>query len=190
MPATLTPVSLRFTPEEYFDWEETQEEKHDYVYGEVFAMSGSTEPHNIIAGNFFVALHRAFAGTDCTVYNEGMRVQVEKNGRYTYPDVSAVCGDRAFSTPRRTPLTNPSLIVEVLSDRTEGYDRGDKLAAYRGVPSIQEIVLVRQDRRAVEVYRREGEARWTAEDLSEGPLALASVNAEVSFDELYAGTNG
>ncbi|WP_420455327.1 Uma2 family endonuclease [Rubrivirga sp.] len=188
MPATLTPVSLRLTPEEYFDWEETQEEKHDYIYGEVFAMSGANRTHNDIAGNLAVALRLAFRGTECSAFSSDMRVQVEPDGRYTYPDLPAVCGEPTFLNARETTLVNPALVAEVLSPSTEAYDRGDKLATYRGVPSIREIVLVRQDRRAVEVYRREGEARWTVEDLGQGTLALASVGAEVSFDELYAGT--
>ena len=189
MPATLTPVSLRLTPDEYVEWEEGQEEKHEYIHGEVFAMSGSTRTHNRIASNFLVALHKAFADMDCEVFNEGMRVQVEAGGRYTYPDVSAVCGASEFSTPKQTTLTNPALVVEVLSERTEAYDRGEKLAAYRGVASIQEIVLVRQDARAAEVYRRESTGRWTLEEVDpEGGIELASVGAMVPMSDLYAGS--
>ena len=84
MPDLLTPVSVRMTPDEYVEWEETQEDKHDYIYGEVFLMSGSTRTHNTVATNLLVVLHQAFAGTDCEVFNEGMRVQVEAGGRYTY----------------------------------------------------------------------------------------------------------
>ena len=88
MPATLTPVSLRLTPEEYFAWEETQEEKHEYIHGEVFPMSGATREHIDIAGNFYVALRLAFRGTECSAFTSDMRVQVEPDGRYTYPDLS------------------------------------------------------------------------------------------------------
>ena len=187
MPATLTPVSLRLTPDEYVEWEEGQEEKHEYIHGEVFPMSGPTGTHNVIAGNFFVALHLAFAGSACQAYGEGMRVQVEPGGRYGYPDVSAVCGERTFTTPKRTTLTNPALVVEVLSDRTEAYDRGEKLTAYRGVASIQEVVLLRQDARAAEVYRRTG--RWTLEEAGrEGEIELASVGAQVPMADLYTGS--
>ena len=187
MHATLEPVSLRLTPEEYFDWEEIQEEKHEYIHGEVFPMSGGTRTHDVIAGNAYVALHAAFRGTDCAVFSSDLRVQVEAGGRYTYPDVSAACGALEFTSPKETTLVNPALVVEVLSERTEAYDRGDKLDVYRAVPSIGEIALVRQDRRAVQVWRREGE-RWTVEDVTEGVLALSSVPAEVPLDDLYAGT--
>ena len=183
-----TPVPLRLTPEEYFEWEETQEEKHDYIYGEVFPMPGSTEMHNIIAVNLLVALHRAFIGTECIAYTDGMRVQVEAGGRYTYPDLLAVCGERLFTTPKRTTLTNPTLLVEVLSDRTEAYDWGEKLDLYRGMASVQEIALVRQDVRAASVYRREAPERWTLEDVgADGTLALSSVGAAVPMADLYAG---
>ena len=188
MPATLAPVSLHLTPEEYFAWEETQEEKHDYIHGEVFPMSGVTVTHHDIALNLAVALRLAFRDTTCSVYTSDMRAQVEPGGRYTYPDLSAVCGETTFLDAKKTTLTNPTLVVEVLSDSTEAYDRGDKLDVYRTVPSIREIVLVRQDRRAVQVWRREG-ARWTVEDVTEGTLALASVGAEVTMDDLYAGTS-
>ena len=181
------PVTLRLTPEEYFDWEETQEGKHDYIYGEVFPTSGATRTHNDIALNLLVSLRLAFRGTECAVFSSDMRVQVEAGGRYTYPDVSAVCGEPEFTSPRETTLVNPSLVVEVLSERTEAYDRGDKLDVYRTVPSIREIALVRQDRRAVQAWRRDG-ARWTVEDVTEGALALPSVGAEVTLDDLYAGT--
>ena len=188
MTDTLTPVSLRLTPEEYFAWEETQEEKHDYIYGEVFTVSGVTRTHDVIAVNLLVAFRLVFRGTECSVFSSDLRVQVEPGGRYTYPDLSAVCGEATFLNRKENTLTNPTLIVEILSDSTETYDRSEKLTTYRAVPSVREIVLVRQDRRAVEVYRREGAARWLVEDLVGGTLALPSVEAEIALDDLYAGT--
>ena len=168
--------------------EETQEEKHDYIHGEVFTMSGATRTHNDLALNFAVALRIAFRGTECAVFTSDMRVQIEADGRYTYPDLSAACGALEFTDARETTFANPALIVEVLSRSTETYDRGDKLVAYRGIPSIREVVLVRQDRRAVEAYRRQDDGRWGIEDLAEGVLSLPSVGAEVTLDDLYAGT--
>ena len=190
MPATLTPVSLRLTPEEYFDWENAQEEKHEYIHGEVFPMSGATREHVDIAGNVYVALRLAFRGTECAAFTSDMRVQVEPDGRYTYPDVSAVCGGATFLDAKKRTLTNPTLIVEVLSDSTETYDKGGKLDAYRSVPSIREVVFIRQDRRAAEVYRRGDDGRWTIEDVGgAGTLALASVGVDVPMDDVYEGTD-
>ena len=103
--------------------------------------------------------------------------------------LSAVCGEAAFLDRRKTTLTNPALVVEVLSDSTETYDKGAELDAYRGVPSVREIVFVRQDRRAVSAYRREDDGRWTIEDLGgAATLALASVGVDVTLDDLYEGT--
>lgn len=186
MPAALTPVSLRLSPEDYIDWEETQEERHDYVHGEVFAMSGASRTHNVIAGNLFAALHRALGETDCEVFASDMRVEIEPDGRYTYPDVCAVCGEARFLGPRETTLVNPTLVVEVLSESTEAYDLGDKLEAYRALATLQEIVYVRQDRRRATVYRRADAGRWTLEDVTAGGLTLASVGVDVPLDALYA----
>ena len=188
MPATLTPVSLRLTFEEYVAWERTQEEKHDYVHGEVFPMSGASRVHAEITGNLYLALRLAFRGTDCRVYASEMRTEVEAGGRYTYPDLCAVCGEARFLGPKETTLTNPALVVEVLSDSTEAYDAGEKLSAYRAMPSLREIVHVRQDRRAATAYRRGGDGRWTIEDVTGGPLTLESVGVEVPFDDLYEST--
>lgn len=189
MPATLTPVSLRLTPEEYFAWEETQVERHEYIYGEVFPMSGASRTHKVIADNLYFYLRMALAETECRGFTEGLRVQVEVGGRYTYPDLTVVCGEEQYLDAKRQTLTNPTLVVEVLSESTKAYDRGEKLATYREVSSIQEIVLVRQDRREAEVYRREGTGRWSIEDVpADGTLELASVDATISMEDVYADT--
>ncbi len=118
---------------------------------------------------------------------EGMRVQVEDGERYTYPDLSAVCGEETYADAKQTTLVNPTLVVEVLSEGTEAYDRGEKLVTYRRIASLQEIVLVAQDVRSVEVYSRTGDGLWTLREVTEGSLPLASVGAEIALDELYAG---
>lgn len=165
-------------------------EKHDYIHGEVFPTSGATRTHIDIAGNLYLALRLAFRDSDCSVITSDMRVQVEPGGRYTYPDLSAACGELDFLDAKERTFTNPTLVVEVLSDSTEAYDRTETLAAYRDVPSIREIVLVRQDRRSVEVYRREVVGRWVIEEVGpDGALELSSVDVEVTMDDLYAGTN-
>ncbi|WP_412060803.1 Uma2 family endonuclease [Rubrivirga sp. IMCC45206] len=188
MPTTLTPVSLRFTAEEYFAWEETQEEKHDFIDGEVFTMSGASRIHNDIVGNLYIALRLAFRGTECSVFAGDMRVEVEPGGRYVYPDLAAACGALSFLTPSETTFLNPALIVEVLSPSTEAYDRGEKLATYRAMPSVREIVLVRQDRRGAEAFCRGDDGKWSIEDLTDGTLALACVGVEISVDDVYEGT--
>lgn len=189
MPATLTPVSLRLTPEEYFAWEETQVERHEYINGEIFPISGASRTHKVIADNLHFFLRIALAKTECRGFTEGLRVQVEAGGRYTYPDVTVVCGEEKYLDTKRQTLTNPTLVVEVLSESTKAYDRSEKLASYRELFSIQEIVLIHQDRRAAEVYRREGAGRWSIEEVpADGALELASVGATVSMDDVYVET--
>ncbi|MEM9996260.1 MAG: Uma2 family endonuclease [Bacteroidota bacterium] len=191
MPATPA-VTLRMTPEEYFAWEETQVEKHEYVHGEVFPMSGGTSNHATIALNLALALLPTLRANGCTGYNSDLRVHIHEE-RYTYPDFSAVCDPPEFKTARRTTLLNPILIVEVLSASTSAYDRGEKFAAYRQVASLREYVLVAQDRRHVELFRKEpaggdGADRWVLYDVAgDDTLTLASVNAEVSIAALYEG---
>jgi Uma2 family endonuclease len=188
MYATLSPVSLRLTPQEYFEWEETQEEKHDYIHGEVFAMSGGSRSHNRITLNLAAVLMNLLSEERCEVFASDMRVEVDENGRYVYPDVAVVCEAPAFLDVAQTTLLNPTLIVEVLSRSTEAYDRGDKLGAYREVDSVQEIVLVHQDQRKAERFRRRPGGQWLLEDVTDGVLSLDSVGAEVPLDDLYAGT--
>ncbi|MEM8610308.1 MAG: Uma2 family endonuclease [Myxococcota bacterium] len=178
------------TPEEYFAWEETQVEKHEYVHGEVFPMSGGTSDHATIALNLALALLPTLRSNGCAGYNSDLRVQIHDE-RYTYPDFSAVCDTPEFKTPRATTLLNPILIVEVLSASTAEYDRGEKFEAYRQVASLREYVLVAQDRRHVELFRKEpaggdGADRWVLYDVTgNDTLTLASIGAEVSMAELY-----
>ena len=110
--------------------------RSEYVDGEIFAMAGASETHNLIAGNIFATLHNCFKGRPCYVYTSDMKVRIESANLGFYPDAMAVCGERVFWDERKDVLANPALIVEVLSDSTEAYDRGDKFAHYRTIPSL------------------------------------------------------
>ncbi|MDX1532094.1 MAG: Uma2 family endonuclease [Rhodothermales bacterium] len=177
------------TPEEYFEWEQTQEVRHEYYEGEVFAMSGATHHHALITANLIVALGTALRGSGCRVLSSDMRVQLAEGVRYTYPDLSVVCGEPAFADDRELTLLNPTLLVEVLSPSTAEYDRGDKFAAYRRLPSLREVVFVEQERRSIEVFRRGDEGRWTLYELEGGAVALASVGATLRAEEVYDGVD-
>ncbi|MEL7168040.1 MAG: Uma2 family endonuclease [Bacteroidota bacterium] len=187
-------VTLRMTPEEYFAWEETQVEKHEYVHGEVFPMSGGTRNHALIPANFIAALVPLLRGTGCRVFSSDLRIQIHDD-RYTYPDLSVVCGPEQYRTDRQTTLLNPTLIVEVLSDSTAEYDRGEKFEAYRQVASLREYVLVAQDRLHVELFRKEpaggdGADRWVLYEFAgDDTLTLASVGTEVPMTALYEGVD-
>jgi Uma2 family endonuclease len=148
------------TATEYLAWEPLQKERHIYVRGEIFAMSGGTFEHNEIAGNVFVALKSHLKGTPCKVGINDMRVAVEKAECYFYPDVVVTCAPRDTQNPKITEIHEAKLIVEVLSDSTASYDRGAKFADYRLLDSLEEYVLIDPDARTVEVFRKNAVNIW------------------------------
>lgn len=173
------------TPEAYFEWEEQQVDRHEYDNGVVTAMPGGTRKHSRVGTNLIVLLSQAVDGTTCQVHGPDLRIAVAPR-RFVYPDVSVVCGDESFLDTRETTLVNPTLVVEVLSPSTALKDRGDKFEAYRAVDSIQEVVFVEPERRAVEVYRRG--TPWTLHDPADGTVTLASVGAALGLEAIYAET--
>lgn len=182
MSAQPAPQQL-FTIEEYLEREEKAEYKSEYYKGEIFAMAGGTPPHSAISVNLTIALGNRLRGK-CRVYNGDMRVHIPILQYFTYPDVSVVCGKREFF--RDNALMNPVIIFEVLSDSTEGYDRGTKFRLYSKITSLQEYVLVSQDERAVDVFRRNAEGRWELFRFSDNEtVELVSVQCSLTMDEIY-----
>ncbi len=156
-----TPVPVaRMTYAEYLAFEARGETKHEYLAGEVFAMAGGTVEHGALAAAMTVALGSALRGRPCRALSSDVRVRIQSTDLSTYPDVTVVCGK--VETDEKDPdgVLNPSLIVEVLSDSTEAYDRGAKAAHYRRIPSLGEYVLVSQREPLIEVYRRNERGNW------------------------------
>lgn len=137
-----------------------RDERHEYFDGEVFAMTGATWEHNLITSNLTRELSTALKARPCFVLSNDMRVRVESANAGTYPDVAVLCDRPAFYDNRRDTVTNPTLLIEVLSPSSEGYDRGDKFARYRQPLSLRQYVLVAQDRVAVDVLTRDTDQRW------------------------------
>lgn len=162
------------TYEEYLAFERASETKHEFVAGEIFAMAGGNARHSALAFRIGGALYNALPA-GCTAFQSDMRLRVLATGRATYPDVSMVCGQVEFdpADPRQTTITNPTLIVEVLSPTTEEVDRGDKWRDYQRIASLREYVLVSQEPR-IEVYRRRSSGDWDYIDVREGVVTLAS----------------
>jgi len=167
---------------------ECRDERHEYVDGEVFAVTGASWEHNLITANFTGELHARLKGRPCFVLSNDMRVRVESANTGTYPDVAVLCGEPSFYDDRRDTVTNPTLLVEVLSPSSEGYDRGGKFAAYRQLPSLRQYVLVAQDRIAVDVLTREPDQRWvlTAYDALDQTLVLDAIDCAVPLADIYA----
>lgn len=149
------------TAEAYLEGEVTAEFKSEYRHGHVFAMTGASVPHNIISMNIATALYNALANEDCLVFHADVKVQIEEAAHYVYPDVSVVCGPIEYGMGREDVIANPSLVVEVLSQSTQDYDRGSKFAAYRNLPSLRDYLLVDQYRVLTEHFHRLQENDWS-----------------------------
>jgi Uma2 family endonuclease len=148
------------TPAEYIQLEEQTGERYEYWNGEVFAMSGGTLPHNLIAAKLNRKIGSLIEGKGCEVVGSDQKVVVLATGLETYPDLTVYCGQPHLAGANSLALANPVLLAEVLSPSTEAYDRGDKAAHYRRIPSLQEYLLIAQDRVRVERYRRVGNNDW------------------------------
>lgn len=174
------------TPGAYLDLERKSEIRSEYVNGRVFVMSGASRAHNRIATNLSGLLWSQLRGRGCESYGSDMRVKVSPTGMYTYPDLVAVCGEPRFEDSNLDTLLNPVVIVEVLSESTEAYDRGEKFAHYRRLDSLREYVLVAQGKMRVEHYRREGE-QWILTEISgeDGVLELPSIDCRVALRDAY-----
>lgn len=176
-----------YSVEEYLALERRSEMKHEFYKGELCAMTGGTEAHNVIVANLITAINLMLRGQNCRVYPSNMRVKCPSN-LYTYPDVVLVCGDRAFDDSRKDTLLNPQSIIEVLSPSTEAYDRGKKFKRYREIESLKEYVLVSQDLMLVEQFTRQHDAaHWNLTELRlpNAELCLSTGNCRLSLSEIY-----
>lgn len=175
-----------WTPEEYLAWERSSDEKHEYFDGEVFAMAGASEEHNLIVTNIVATLWIALRQRPCKVYPSDLRVKIPSTGLYTYPDASVLCDRPEFEDDAADTLLNPQVIFEVLSEFTEDYDRGTKFKHYRSITSFREYVLVSQTEILVEHSTRQDDGSWLLRDHhAGGRLVLASTGCEIAVDELY-----
>ncbi|MGE0784071.1 MAG: Uma2 family endonuclease [Sandaracinaceae bacterium] len=177
-----------YTLAEYAWLEDASPVKHEYLDGVVYAMAGGSPDHARIAANVTRLLGVALAGRPCAVFSADLRIGVVPTGLRTYPDVSVVRGPLELDPedPARHTVTNPIVLVEVLSPSTEDYDRGEKLAHSKRIASLREVVLVAHDERRVELWRRADE-RWTTVSVKGGErLTLTSLDCELGIDDLYA----
>ncbi len=177
----------KLTPEEYLAIERSAERKSEYLDGEMFAMVGASREHNLIVTNTVAELRQQLKKHPCKVYANDMRVKVSPTGLYTYPDVVVVCGEERFDENHNDTLLNPTVIIEVLSDSTEGYDRGEKFEHYRKLESLSEYVLIAQKKQHVECHLRQPDNRWvlTETDNPQESIQLTSIDCELALVEIY-----
>lgn len=179
-------ASGKMTESEYLAFERDSEFKHEFLNGELVAMSGASAEHNTISGNTFALLWQQRRGGPCRVYGSDMCVRISHT-HYTYPDISVVCGEPQIVHDGIDALLNPTLIIEVLSPSTERYDRGKKFQSYRELESLQEYVLIAQDSPHIERYVRQEHGFWQFSDVAglAGHIELASINCALALAEVY-----
>ena len=177
--------ALKLTIGEFLEWENAQETRHEFYRGEVFAMVGVRRVHALISGNLFAALKTHLKDTRCRAFTESVKVQVANDALF-YPDVFVTCDPQDLKTDM--VFRSPSLIVEVLSDSTQAYNRGLKFTAYRQLASLQEYVLIDPESRRVEVYRRNERQNFELIDQTGNvELVLDSVGMRLAMAEVFDG---
>jgi Uma2 family endonuclease len=180
----------RYSIQEYYRIETDATEKHEFRGGEILAMSGGAPEHATIALNFAAELRASLKSRPCQPYNSDLRIRITGQDRTAYPDVSIICGPIEYDPDdkARHTVLNPRVIVEVLSPSTEAYDRGDKFAAYREIPSLEEYVLVSQNEPRVETYLRQKDGTWSFAPFAglQAVAKLRSIHIEVPLAEIYA----
>ena len=179
------------TPEEYLAIERQADFPSEYFLGETFAMAGASKEHNLIAGNAFAELHAQLKKRPCQVYSNDMRVKVKPTGLYTYPDIVVVCEKEQFDDKHKDTLLNPTLIIEVLSDSTEAYDRGEKFQHYRQLDSLMEYILIAQKKHHLEHYVRQPDNQWlfSETDNLQDIVQLSAINCHLTLSEVYDNIN-
>jgi Uma2 family endonuclease len=175
------------TPQQYLEIERQADHKSEYFAGEVFAMVGASRKHNLLATNVTREMSEQLKERDCEVYAADMRVKVDVTGLYTYPDVVVACDGPHFDDNAVDTLLNPIVLIEVLSDSTEAYDRGKKFAHYRKLESLREYLLIAQDRCHVEHYVRQADNQWLLSETDEpnGEVFLPSIKCTLQVAEVY-----
>ena len=185
---TAKPKQKFISEEDYLEMEESSLEKHEYFNGEIFQMAGASERHNNISGNIYGEFYIKLKKRPCKVYQNDMRLFVEKTGLYTYPDVIVVCGKPEIRKYKGLDnLKNPVLIVEVLSPSTANYDKGGKFDHYRTIESLQEYVLVWQDKKRVARYTKQDDGSWLLHDFigEDAEVVLTSIDCSLSIEDIY-----
>ncbi len=177
----------RLSPMDYLRRERKSEFKNEYIAGQVVAMAGASERHNLITTNLVFSFVGQLRRRPCRIYASDMRVKVGEGGPYTYPDVVIVCGTPRFDDEQRDTLLNPTVIVEVLSKSTESYDRGKKFQHYRHLESLTEYLLIAQNAPHLEHFVRQADGRWLLSEvyaLTES-IMLPTIDCELSLGDVY-----
>jgi Uma2 family endonuclease len=181
------PAPKFYSIEEYLLLEEEAEEKHEYYQGEIFAMAGATIPHNQVVRNTLTAIDNFLRGKSCQVFPSDLKIWCEKHSLFTYPDISIVCGDPEVLNNRNDVISNPSVIIEVLSAKTQNYDRGNKFKYYRSLPSLKEYILISSMEILIERYSRLSTGFWHLRELTnpDDSFLIEAIDFSCPLMDLY-----
>lgn len=180
----------KLTPEEYLEWESTALQKHEYYRGELFAMAGASVRHNVIAKNLMIGIGMRLQGKQCQPYGSDLRIHIPENTLFTYPDISIICRDVIEEETSDDYTIEPTVIIEILSPSTKGYDRGEKFRLYRDIPTLKAYILIDSESIAIEAFRINASGHWELEDyksLNE-VLAIPVVDLAIPLHDIYEGT--
>lgn len=175
------------TEEEYLILDRASTTKHEYFNGRIYAMTGAKEPHNLINGNTLASLHSQLRRKPCRIYASDMRVKVTKTGLNTFPDIVIICGQPELTDSTRDTATNPVVIIEILSDSTERYDRGMKFQNYRTLDTLRDYILIAQDHPHIEHFSRQDGGVWVLHEATgdTDTINILSIECTLSVEDVY-----
>ncbi|MGY6529620.1 MAG: Uma2 family endonuclease [Cyanobacterium sp.] len=179
----------QYTIEEYLELESQAEVRHEYIDGEILEMAGGTTNHNLVTGNIYIALRLALKGKNYPVFIENVRLWIAQHKMFTYPDVMVIAQNPEYHGENKTTVTNPIIIIEILSNSTRDYDLGRKFEYYRSLHSLQEYILVDPEKPLVMSYHRNSDQQWSLNILENinNTLTLNSISIKVNLKDIYEG---
>ena len=179
-----------YTVEEYLEMERASNVKHEYYQGEIFAMSGANPRHNFIFSNVFIGIGMQLQNSPCQPFGSDMRMHIPENTYFTYPDISVYCGEPIITDVDEDTVTNPSVIIEILSESTRNYDRGKKFSLYRDIPTLKEYMLIDTEKIKIEVFRINTHKQWVLQEYItlQETVQLPTIGVSLLMKDIYRGT--
>ena len=180
----------KFTVEEYLELTKTSEIKYEYYRGEIFAMAGASNRHNVLFKNVYGELFGKLKGKSCQPYGSDLRIHIPQNTLYTYPDISIICKNILDEKSNDNSVIEPTVLIEILSPPTEKYDRGEKFQLYKKIPSLKEYILISSENINVQVFRLSENRHWASQEYKniDEIMEIKSLQLTFPLQEIYAGT--
>jgi Uma2 family endonuclease len=181
---------MKYTIEEYLEKERASDTKHEYYQGEIFAMAGTSTPHNVISVNLITSIKNSLKGKACRPYGSDFRIHIPQNSLFTYPDISIVCGEITTRENDNENLLNPIVIIEILSPSTRSYDKGKKFSLYKHIPTLKEYILVDSQALKIEAWFITSGSIWELKEYQdkEEQLHIQTIDVQIPLTDIYEDT--